>query len=439
MKLVLFLLRFLIFLWAIFCLHGCVKTNPDDSNTQSNETPTSTPVGIPVGELATKTIGASGGSLTSADGKVELIIPQDALSDFTDISILPISNNAPNGIGNAYRLLPEGTKFSHAVTLKFHYTADNLASTLAELMGISFQDSAGFWHVLNDFSNDTAQKIISSAVSHFSDWTVFDFMDMSPRSASVKVNKNINLVVNYVGVDENNTGELVLLPPKKPNITWSANGIVNGNSTVGTLSGTDAYHQTFKAPAKVPSVNPVIASAEVPFSVTYNGVKYRRLLLISNITIVDGEKYLLEMKIRESFGSFVYSDSVSMVVVINNDDQVIVSEFTNFKPKTNMSTFTLGSCQATWIPDGIGETNVISAEASIDGISGDPTRNLYLQLTHTGAISPAFNKVCDGVGGKDPAYPISGLPSLAYFTLISGQSVYETDTGNEFDRLTLIQ
>ena len=439
MKLILFLFRLLIFLWAIFCLHSCVKTNPDDSNTQVNETPTSTPVGIPVGEITTKTIGTTGGSLTSADGKLELIIPQGALSDFTDISILPISNNAPNGTGNAYRLLPEGIKFPQAVTLKFHYTAANLASTLAELMGIAFQDSAGLWHVLKEFSNDTTQKIISSTISHFSDWTVFDFIDISPRSASVKVNKTINLEVKYVGADEDNTGEIILLTPKKPIITWSANGIVNGNSTVGTLSGTDVYHQTFKAPAKVPSVNPVIVSAEVPFGLAYNGVTYKRLVLTSNITIVDGEKYLLEMRIKESFGSFVYSDSVSMVVVINNDDQVIVSEFTNFKPKTNMQTFTLGSCQATWIPDGTGETNVISAEGSIDGVSGDPTRNLFIQLTHAGATSPGFNKVCEGVSGMDPAYPIDGLPALAYFTLIAGQTVYETDTGDEFDRLTLIQ
>lgn len=438
MKIILSLFRLLVFLSALF-FQSCVKTNPDDSNNQSTETPVATPVGNPVGDISTKTIGTAGGSVSSSDGKLDLIIPQGALNDLTDISILPVSNNAPNGIGNAYRLLPEGTKFTQAVTLKFHYTADNLAATVAGLMGITFQDSLGLWEVIQNFTNDTALRTISSTISHFSDWTVFDYIDMTPRSASVKVNKTVSLEVNYVESDENNIGGVILLKPKKPNITWSANGIINGNSSVGTLSGPDMYHQTFKAPAKVPSVNPVIVSAEIPFGITYGGVKYNRLILTSNITIIDGEQYLLEIKIRESFASFVYSDSVSMVVVINTDDQVIVSEFANFAPTTNMPTYTLGSCSATWIPDGIGETNVISAEGSIDGASGDSSRNLFLQLTHAGTTSPAFNKVCDGVHGMDPAYPITGLPTIAYFTLIPGQSVYEQDTGDEFDRLTLLK
>ncbi len=34
---------------------------------------------------------------------------------------------------------------------------------------------------------------------------------------------------------------------------------------------------------------------------------------------------------------------------------------------------------------------------------------------------------------------LTGIPGFAYFTLSPGQKLYETDTGDEFDRLTLLK
>jgi len=152
------------------------------------------------------------------------------------------------------------------------------------------------------------------------------------------------------------------------------------------------------------------------------------------------QKFLLEIRITESFSSFVYSDSVSMDVLVNKDNQVIVSEIKNFAPITNTPTYTLGSCTASWIRDTIGEINIISVQGSIDGSYGDSSRNLFLNLSDSGAVSPGFNKVCVGSAPEiDPAIPITGLPGFTYFTLQPGQKVYETDTGDEFDRLTLLK
>jgi hypothetical protein len=47
-----------------------------------------------------------------------------------------------------------------------------------------------------------------------------------------------------------------------------------------------------------------------------------------------------------------------MIVVINSDDQVIISDIKNFAPKSTPLTARLDPCTATWVPDGIGETNV---------------------------------------------------------------------------------
>jgi hypothetical protein len=433
--------RTLLLFLSVICFSGCIKTIPGISNNPppgGNDSATPTPVGTPLGGLVTKSIGAGGGSITSEDGKAELVFPAGALGSNTDISIQAITNNAPNGVGNAYRFLPEGIKFLQQVTLKFHYTADDLAVTLADLMGIAFQDSVGIWYRVNNFTNDSAKKVISAPIMHFSDWSGFDIMRISPVNTNVRVSKSVNLSVEFV--DAGNDEDLLAPVFKKTAIIkWSANGILNGNSTVGTVtgSGNDA---TFKAPAKVPSGNPVAVSAELPFKTTYHSKSFDNLLLISNITIIDGEKYLLEVRITETAPPLVYTDSVNMIVVVNSDGTVIVSDFNNFAPKSDPASATVSSCTATWIPDGIGEVNVTAVSGTISGSSGDPSRDLFLTFTNTGAVSPTYKQQCEGA---DPVtnggIPFSGLPTVAFFTLVPGQTVYVQDTGGEFDKLSLIE
>src|SRR5450432_2064787 len=157
-------------------------------------------------------------------------------------------------------------------------------------------------------------------------------------------------------------------------------------------------------------------------------------------TAAPDQKFLLEIRITESFDSFVYSDSVSMIVLVNKDNQVIVSEIKNFAPKTNTPSYTLGSCTANWIQDTIGEINVISVQGTIDGKYGDTSRNLFLNSTDSGATSPGFNKVCVGSAPEtDPAIPMSGLATFSFFTILPGHKIYEEDIGDEFDRLTLLK
>ncbi len=152
------------------------------------------------------------------------------------------------------------------------------------------------------------------------------------------------------------------------------------------------------------------------------------------------QKFLLEIRITESFSSFVYSDSVSMVVLVTKDNKIMVSDIRNFHPKTNTPTYTLGSCTATWIPDTIGEVNITGVQGTIDGMFGDSSRDLLLNLSDSAAVSPGFIKVCSGGAPEnDPAIPITGIPGFSYFTLQPGQKQYETDTGDEYDRLTLLK
>ena len=160
------LLFLLLTVSAILMLPGCKKISDGIVSAIPDE-PTITAVGAPVGNVVTKLIGKSGGSIASADGNAELIFPAGALNDNISITVQAITNNAPNGVANAYRFLPQGIKFLKPVTLKFHYTAKDLAATLSDLMGIAFQQSSGIWYRVNNFTNDTVKKIISATYKLF--------------------------------------------------------------------------------------------------------------------------------------------------------------------------------------------------------------------------------------------------------------------------------
>lgn len=408
--------------------------------------PTITAVGTPVGNVVTKVIGKSGGSTASADGNAELIFPAGALNDNTSISIQAITNNAPNGVSAAYRFLPEGIKFLQPVTLKFRYTANDLASTLADLMGIAFQDNSGIWYRVNNFTNDTVNKIISAPIKHFTDYTPFGLLIINPTSANLQVSKSMSLAIDLVLSDDdlltklgpNGDEDLApLIKVKNYKTIWSANGVVNGNSTFGTLTPSVLY-ATFKAPAKVPSQNPVAVSALVDVKFKYHGKTFDKTSLVSNITIIDGEKYLLEIRQTETASPFVYRDTASLTVIISADGKVTFSDILNFAPVTNPGTASVGGCTATWIPDAIGEMNITSVTGTLSGSSGDPERDLILQFTHSGTVSPKFHRACPPAGSETlGGLAIPGFPAVLFFTLKPAVGVYFQDDGEEFARLTL--
>jgi hypothetical protein len=399
-----------------------MKTIPDITNNPppgSNGTPTPTAVGTPVGDLVTKTIGASGGSLTSSDGSAELIFPAGALAGNTEISIQPITNTAPNGVGNSYRFLPEGIKFLQPVTFKFHYTPDDLASTLADLMGIAFQDSTGGWWRVNNFTNDTVNKIISAPIKHFSIWTAFDMLLISPLNAVVSVNKSISLEVIVIESSDDDLSELggdnaaapiVRSSNTKP-IIWAANGVNNGNSSFGTITGTSFYAAQFKAPSKIPSgsQNPVNISATVDSKFKYKGETFTSPSLTSRLRIVDAEVYQVEFKILDTVVNYdtdkmIVWDSVSMKVTIK-DGAVTISEITNFESRAMPTQLVLTHEAWYFVPDGVGEINIVSAVGTVGpdivGNVGGDTRLLALTFTESGIHDPKLKYVESDNGYTD--------------------------------------
>src|SRR6476661_8458618 len=118
---------------GIAVLAGCKKEPLSPQPPAETFVPVVTAIGQPVGSASTASIGAAGGSLTSPDGRVTLTIPAGALGAATSISIQPIENTAPLGVGLSYDFLPNGQQFAKPVTVTLHYTDEELAGTAPEL------------------------------------------------------------------------------------------------------------------------------------------------------------------------------------------------------------------------------------------------------------------------------------------------------------------
>jgi hypothetical protein len=74
-------------------------------------------------EASARTIGASGGTVTSSDGALTLTVPAGALSNSVPITI-NVAASAPSGfLGKAYDIGPTGTQFLRPVGLAFQYDA----------------------------------------------------------------------------------------------------------------------------------------------------------------------------------------------------------------------------------------------------------------------------------------------------------------------------
>ncbi len=91
--------------------------------------PVSTAAGTSTGNAVTQSIGAGGGTLTSGDGRLTLIVPANAVAANTTFSIEPYTNPAPGGLGASYQLLPENVAFVQPVQLAFKVSDDDLAGT----------------------------------------------------------------------------------------------------------------------------------------------------------------------------------------------------------------------------------------------------------------------------------------------------------------------
>ncbi|WP_341836055.1 hypothetical protein WJU16_24865 [Chitinophaga pollutisoli] len=183
-------MRTAFFSFLICCatiLAGCSKSNaPGDRGGPNDPPPQEEPdgsgevteAGKPDGTPGTeKAIGAAGGEITSADGKIKITVPPGVLANTVTIGIQRISNTNPLGNQHAYRLTPHGQRFNKPVQITFPYDDTNLKGTHEEVIGIAYQNEKGVWIALPVERNTTARTITVNT-THFSDWALFNALDM---------------------------------------------------------------------------------------------------------------------------------------------------------------------------------------------------------------------------------------------------------------------
>jgi hypothetical protein len=388
-------------IFIICILPACSNDTPTTNTNQNTGGPQPTQIGIPNGTPVTSTIGSAGGSMISSDSTLELLIPAGALSANTDITIQPITNFCYNSYSNAYRLTPDGQQFSQPVTVKFHYSDTTLASTLGMFMGIAFQDTAGYWHYMHDISNDTVNRVISSPITHFSDWSYFTITRLRVSPQFVRVNQTASLRVDFVNPQGDD--ELVVLPLNVHNFF-----VQSGQGTIISRQGNTAV---YKAPAQVPQDPLVVVAANVIQRVNYRGQVIEEfsvsnfLWIVSNVLEFD-LKIDMSMERAEHTYSYTYTDGADMVVrVDNNDSTVTVSNILNRFPNVQPPSGVWNEFTITWIPgNDVGLVNITNASGEIEG------EYFLLHFTHSNTKTPRFHYVSENEDYFRGGDPIGGIP-----------------------------
>ena len=158
-----------------------------------------TAVGEPVSNAETFTVDQTGATIASSDGSITLHFPAGAVSSATTVSIQKLVSTTPNGVGDAYRLGPHG-EFAAPVTIVMKYPLDSIS--VQDGLGIAYQDETGVWNAVKIVEHDKQAQTISVQTTHFSDWSLFESVKISPAFSVVAPNDKVELKVTAVLKDE---------------------------------------------------------------------------------------------------------------------------------------------------------------------------------------------------------------------------------------------
>jgi hypothetical protein len=232
---------------------------------------------LPVTLLSSASIGPSGGSIRSADGRLTLKVPAGALAAPVTLSIAPTANSAPNAIGSAYALSPAGVHFERPAQLVFAYSNADLAGTGAGALGLASQEGSNWFAILGGSVDPVSRTLRvpitstapgpasagqgripqraaqSGTVGPYGSATVF------PTERSVAEDDTVQLALNYVGPSSSGSSTpgyagLSYIAPPGLTATWQINGSFGSGAISPTPSGLIA---TYTAPRCLPVINPV--------------------------------------------------------------------------------------------------------------------------------------------------------------------------------------
>lgn len=393
----------------IFLLISAIVSAQNNAVEDTTAKPAITEIGKPDGENTKMKIGKKGGSLTSSDGKVRLIIPAGAVSKNTTFNIQPTTNLMPNGNGKAYKMEPSGINFQQPLQIIFYYTDTEIEGNSPGLLAIATQDDKGQWSSLNKLTTDTVAKTLTAETWHFSTFVSYFSAEISPSSARVKVNGSLRLriigITSYTeGKVYENGKEVPLKVRTESAEIWSVNGIPKGNGTVGLISASQNYTAIFQAPAQVPSQNPVAVTVQENFY----GVASRKwdvYTLVSNILVYDNA-YEVTMVCSMNggagtqLGNVTYKDMGSFVVSLNGIDSKIIEKVNK---NANAELGYNGKCTVTTLKAGSGNIHIIGT-SMIKTTQPSLTKSTWVEIEfqRTPTIMPLLQFICPYPGKGGP-------------------------------------
>jgi hypothetical protein len=286
-------------------------------STGGGDNPLATPAGTPVGTLATATIGAAGGSLSSSDGLLTLDVPAGALASDTTIGIQGLTDPLPSGVGPGYLLTPGGQSFAQPVTLTFKYSDAELGGMDPVAMGVARQDASGYWHAQTAITRDATAKTITLTIDHFGaaapsqagsaltvaagaaptppePYTRYWQWLLVPLSADIKVSESQGLQLEEctkTGTD----GQPLTVDQfinachstSSAKVTsWDINGGTGIPSQSGTVTAGSATSAVYNAPATIPT-HKLLVHVGAHVKLVVQG-KEDPHYIVSDITVEDG-------------------------------------------------------------------------------------------------------------------------------------------------------
>lgn len=254
-----------------------------------------TPAGKPQGTPSSAVIGASGGQLSTPDGRLTVDVPAGAFTKDETVSIQAISNEAHGGLGIAYRITPEGLHTSVPMTLRFHFDDAEIASTSTRYLSVAYQDASGVWHAYRSPALNAADKTLSVQTTHFSDWSMFAGVQLRPPKATVHVGQTVQLqLMSCEQVQEDVLTSILHkcqdFDPADRTVFWSVNGVLGGGGQIGTVKGLDSTNLTndavYTAPAHVPNGESMVVAVSAELFDPQHPSDYQ-IIMVSNVTVED--------------------------------------------------------------------------------------------------------------------------------------------------------
>jgi hypothetical protein len=218
-------------------------------------------------------------------------------------------------------LLPEGITFAKPVELTFHYDEQLLQQSPEDFLWIVTQAGDRSWNAMLKSVLDKNSKTVTITTTHFSDWLLGRFIDLSitPASPSVRTGSSLQLKVTgfrgdlakeddelapLIKIIDDGLDVLQPLTPIPPAVPGFASRLVEFRIKQWTMNGTAApvsnshgslnasgKGATYKAPDQIPANNPVAVTVQLEVkNKTGNTAPF---FVTSNITVVDDAYYLL--------------------------------------------------------------------------------------------------------------------------------------------------